>query len=150
MRKAMILLGKILFSATIAFTIMTVIFAAVSLAVGETRMDVMNVFQYLALCIATSTLQVLAFTELIFQKLRYSLRMLLFALPFLLILTGFAVVFGWFPVDKRGAWVLFFLSFFVALGIITVGFEVYYRAAGKRYDGLLGEYRNRKKHEKRG
>lgn len=150
MRKAMILLGKIFFSATIAFTIMMIIFASISLAVGETRMDVMNVFQYLALCIAMSTLQMIAFTELIFPKLRYSLRMLLFALPFLLILTGFAVVFGWFPVDKWGAWVLFLLFFFIALGIITAGFEVYYRAAGKRYDGLLGEYRNRKKHEKRG
>ena len=91
MRKAMILLGKIFFSATIAFTIMMIIFASISLAVGETRMDVMNVFQYLALCIAMSTLQMIAFTELIFPKLRYSLRMLLFALPFLVILTGFAV-----------------------------------------------------------
>ena len=54
----------------------------------------------------------------------------------------------WFPTGQLGSWALFIGMFFLIFIAMTVGFEIYYRAAGKKYDGLLGQYR-RQKEEKR-
>lgn len=34
-----------------------------------------------------------------------------------------------------------FLIFLAVLLTMTLGFELYYRISGKKYDGLLGQYR---------
>lgn len=50
--------------------------------------------------------------------------------------------FGWLPAaPARAPWALFFLIFLAVLLTMTLGFELYYRISGKKYDGLLGQYR---------
>ena len=45
-------------------------------------------------------------------------------------------------------WLIFAASFAIAFVVFTLGFELFYRAAGRKYDGLLGQYRREK--ERRG
>ena len=47
------------------------------------------------------------------------------------------------PVEQPLAWVIFVAVFFVILVVITVLFEFLFRARGKKYDDLLGEYRRK-------
>ena len=90
---------------------------------------------------AGGVLQIVAFTELVIKRLRYTLRLFVFAVPYLAVLSAIAAGFGWLPAAQPGAWALFSLIFLAVLLTMTLGFELYYRISGKKYDGLLGQYR---------
>ena len=98
-------------------------------------------FSFLLLSLAGGVLQIVAFTELVIKRLRYTLRLFVFAVPYLAVLSAIAAGFGWLPAAQPGAWALFFLIFLAVLLTMTLGFELYYRISGKKYDGLLGQYR---------
>ena len=98
-------------------------------------------FSLMIVCVAAGTMQVLAFSDLLFKKLAYGWRMVVFALPFFGVLTAFAVGFGWFPTDKAGAWVTFVVVFVIIFLAITAGIELYYRLSGRKWDDRLDWYR---------
>ncbi len=99
-------------------------------------------FSLLLVCIAAGTMQLLAFSNLLFKKLAYGWRMIVFVIPFFTIITAFAVSFGWFPTENAGAWITFIAIFIVIFLFITVGIELYYRLSGRKYDDRLDWYRN--------
>ena len=135
--------------ASFSYSVAVLIYAVVTLLFGEKSVSVTVLFELLALCLAGSLLQYVAFTDAVIKKMRYSLRMVVFSLPFLALMTLCAVVFDWFPKSEPFAWVTVFIIFVLVLAGFTAGFEIYYRASGRRYDGLLGEYRAKKEREKR-
>ena len=127
--------------ACLSYTAAVLIYAVVSLLFGEKNVSITVLFELLALCLAGSLLQYVTFTDAVIKKMRYSLRIIVFTLPFFALMTLCAVVFDWFPKGEPFAWVMFFIIFVLVLALCTAGFEIYYRATGRRYDGLLGEYR---------
>mgnify|MGYP006922381988 CR=1 FL=1 len=46
--------------------------------------------------------------------------------------------------DNLGSWALFIGMFVVIFLAMTVGFDIYFRLTGRKYDGLLGQYRKEK------
>ena len=44
---------------------------------------------------------------------------------------------------------MFIGMFFLTFIIMTVGFDIYFRIAGKKYDGLVGQYRREKEQEEK-
>ena len=59
-----------------------------------------------------------------------------------------AVFMRWFPLENPGAWLLFIGLFVAVFAVMTLGFEVYFRIVGRRYDGLLGQYRLQRERER--
>lgn len=117
------------------------VYMAVGFCLGWESLSIAMLFSLLLVCAAAGILQVLAFTELIIKGLAYGWRMVLFAVPFFAVLTAAALGFHWFPPEVGGAWITFAaiaLAIFVA---VSAGFELYFRLSGKKYDGLLGQYR---------
>ena len=106
--------------------------------------EVSVLFSLLLVCIAAGTMQVVAFSDLLFKKLAYGWRMMVFAVPFFAVLTAFAVGFGWFPTENAGAWVTFVVIFIVIFLAITAGIELYYRLSGRKWDDKLDWYRRSK------
>ena len=106
--------------------------------------DLSMLFSLLIVCIAAGTLQVAAFSNLLFKKLAYGWRLVVFAVPFFVVLTAFAVAFQWFPTEEAGAWVSFGVLFIVIFVVITAGIELYYRLAGRKWDDKLDWYRRQK------
>lgn len=100
-------------------------------------------FSLLIVCVAAGTMQLVAFSNLLFKKLAYGWRMVVFVIPFGAVLTAFAVGFGWFPTESAGAWVTFGVIFIAIFLAITGGIEIYYRLSGKKYDDRLDWYRRR-------
>ena len=78
----------------------------------------------------------------------HTLRSLLFLALFFPALSVLAWKAEWFPVQEPGAWVTFTASFFVTFLVMTIGFEVYFRLTGRKYDGLLGQYRREREEKK--
>lgn len=129
----------------LAFTASMLIYVVIALLMGEKQIEATSIFAMLTLCMVGSFVQYLCFTDNIIKNMRYTRRLLLFGVLFLPLLTVIAVVFGWFPAYKPGAWLLFLGLALVVLAAMTLGFELYFRVAGRKYDGLLGQYR--KQHE---
>ena len=103
-----------------------------------------TLFSLLLVCIAAGTMQVAAFSDLLFKKLAYGWRMMTFFIAFGAVLIGIATGFGWFPVENAGAWATFLVIFVLIFAAITAVIEIYYRACGRRWDDKLDWYRKRK------
>lgn len=123
------------------FTATMCVYAVLDLVFGWGGLPDNYLFSFLLLSLAGGVLQIVAFTELVIKRLRYTLRLFVFAVPYLAVLSAIAAGFGWLPAAQPGAWALFFLIFLAVLLTMTLGFELYYRISGKKYDGLLGQYR---------
>ena len=92
----------------------------------------------------SSLLQAVCFSDWIIKKMRYTRRSLLFVVLFLPVLTLIAWKGEWFPVERAGAWAMFIGMFFLIFIAMTIGFDIYFRVTGRKYDGLLGQYRREK------
>ena len=95
-----------------------------------------------------SLIQAVCFSDWIIKKMRYTRRSLLFVALFLPALTLAAWKGEWFPMEQAGAWAMFIGMFFLTFLVMTIGFDIYFRITGRKYDGLLGQYRREK--EERG
>lgn len=96
-----------------------------------------TVYQILALCGVITLLQYVFFSGRVLKKPSYYVRMVLFCVPTFAVCAGFARVFGWFPMTNGGAWLMFTGIFFVIFAVFCVGFEIYFRIVGKKYDEAL-------------
>lgn len=128
-------------AASLMFTGSVIISMIVFSCFGQQEISIMTLLSLLLLSALGTFLQFLAFTDHIIKQLRYSLRLVVFAVPFLLLLTGCAYFFRWFPTEEFGSWVVFAGIFLGIFCIMTLAFEIYFRCMGKKYDGLLGQYR---------
>ena len=82
-----------------------------------------------------------AFSDLLFKKLAYGWRLMVFVVPFGAVLTATAVICGWFPTDQTAAWVMFSVFFVLIFVAITGGIELYYRLSGRKWNDRLDWYR---------
>ncbi len=129
----------------LAFTGAILIYVVIALLMGEKQIEATAIFAMLLLSMTGTFVQYLCFTDNIIRNMRYTRRLLLFGVMYVPLLTVIAVAFGWFPASRPGAWLLFLGIALAVFAAMTLGFELYFRVAGRRYDGLLGQYR--KEHE---
>lgn len=125
----------------LCFTGSILIYAICGMIFGNGTIECTAVFQVLGISVGVTLLQYLCFSGKVLKKLRYSLRMLIFAVPMIGLLSLFAVVFHWLPEDRPEAWGTFLIIALIVFVGISLGFEIYFWAVGKKYDGLLGQYR---------
>lgn len=144
MKKAFACIMEWKTNACLSFTAAVVIYSVFAWAFHQQVVELRTLLSLLLICAIGSALQLLCFTEHIIRKMRYTRRTLLFLVLFFPLLSVTAWLFRWFPTEYAGAWLVFGGSFAVTFVVVTIGFEIYYRAAGKRYDGLLGQYRREK------
>ena len=97
-----------------------------------------------AVSVAATLIQGVCFSDWIFKKLRYTWRSLLFIVLFLPTLTLTTWKAKWFPMEQAGSWAVFIGMFFLIFIVMTIGFDIYFRFTGRKYDGMLGQYRKQK------
>lgn len=118
-------------------------------AFGGEEVSVRKLWALFLLCAAASLIQGFCFSSWIIKKMRYTLRSLLFVLLFLPALSLAAWKMEWFPTERAGSWILFVVIFFAIFAVMTLGFDIYFQITGRKYDGLLGQYRKHKEQEER-
>lgn len=99
-------------------------------------------------CALGALIQMICYSQFIIKSMRYTLRSVLFIVLFLLTLALLGWKAQWFPAENLGSWAMFVGMFFAIFIIMTIGFDIYFRITGRKYDGLLGQYRKEK--EERG
>ena len=126
-----------------------ILYTAISFILGERSVPISAIAYLLVLSAIGTFIQFLAFTDRIIKKMRYTARMAIFAIPFFAVLASVAYFFEWFPMDAMH-WLVFAGIYLTVFAVMAIGFEIYYRAMGKKYDGLLGQYRRQKESEHQG
>lgn len=124
-----------------------VIYLLFSLMFDHWEISATLLWAMLLSCALAALFQMVCFSQWIIKKMRYTLRSLLFVVLFLPVLSLLAWKAEWFPVEQAGSWAIFIGMFFAVFIVMTIGFDIYFRITGRKYDGLLGQYR-REKEEK--
>lgn len=138
MGKFLKLVGEIKTWGCLSFTGALCIYTLIDTFWGDGTIACATVYQLLALCGIITVLQYIFFSGQVLKKPSYYVRMALFCVPAFVVCGAFAWAFGWFPMENLGAWGLFVLIFFVIFAVFCLGFEIYFRILGKRYDAALG------------
>jgi len=130
--------------AAMMFSASVILCGAIMLYTGATSMPLSVLASLLVISMCGTFLQIFAFSDYFIKKVRYTLRVIVFVIPFFILLIVNAWFFQWFPIENTIHWLTFsgiFLIVFIG-GIIS--FEIYFRVMGKKYDGLLGQYRKQR------
>lgn len=97
------------------------------------------ILEVMVLALICGTFQVLIFSNLIFKRMREACRTLLLGVVLLVTVTGFGLLFHWFPADQAAGWLSFLAIFLLAFVGLTMAFEIIFRITGRRYTSLLEE-----------
>ena len=130
-------------AACFMFTGTMLVFLVLCQLWGQSRVETAQLWALLLVSAAGTFVQWLCFGGRVITRMRYTRRALLFCLLFFPLLCLIAWYFQWLP-DSGGAWLIFIGIFLLVFLAVTLGFEIYYRATGRKYDGLLGQYRREK------
>ena len=131
-------------AAAMMFSASIVLYIVVTLFLGESFVPVSAIISLLVVSGIGTFLQFFAFSGRIIKKMRYSARIFVFAVPFLALLLVSAFLFNWVPVGEALPWLMFIGIYLIVLVGGTIAYEIYYHAMGKKYDGLLGQYRKQR------
>lgn len=134
-------------SACAIFAAAMFLYLVISWLYGAEQVSTLTLWGLFWASVAGSLCQAVCFSEWLIKKLRYTWRSLLFVALFLPVLSLIAWRTGWFPADQAGAWALFVGIFFLVFLVMTLGFDIYFQATGRKYDGLIGQYRRKKESE---
>ena len=134
-------------SACLLYTGSMVIYLFFCLVFDNREVSTAMLWMLLLSCVFGSLIQGICFSNWMIKKMRYTLRSILFVALFLPVLSLIAWKGQWFPTENWGSWVIFIGTFFGIFIVMTIGFDIYFRITGRKYDGLLGQYR-REKEEK--
>lgn len=127
------------------FTISMFIFLIIGGCAGTKTMAMGFILQLLILSMIAGFLQSLVFSDLLFKKMRYGTRIIIFLIPYLGIFSAFSIIFKWFPVANILSWIIFLAIFIFCAAVITGGFELYFRITGQKYDDLLKAYKKKER-----
>jgi cation transporter-like permease len=101
------------------------------------------VLQIAGLSIIIAAISAFLFSEQFFYKMRFFWRINLLLLMVMIVVSLFAVIFKWFPVNNPKVWLQFFISTFV-FSLISIGLSlVKLKLEGKKYNELLESYKAR-------
>lgn len=85
-------------------------------------------------------IQCLWFTEFFIKSMRYSYRLLGFAVTFAPVLFAISQIFGWFPLNPASI-AVFFAIYLAIFGIMAFGYTLYFRKTAGSYEEALKRYR---------
>ncbi|MEG0911709.1 MAG: hypothetical protein RSF70_09030 [Ruthenibacterium sp.] len=131
-------------STCLVFTASVIFAMLITFCFGGKSLSLLTLFALMLMSMYGAFLQAALFSDWIFHRLSYTLRILLFVAFYLPILMLCGIFCKWFPLGNPLGWLIFCGVFMLIFVGMTVGFEVYYRVQGKKYDGLLGQYRKQK------
>ncbi|MDR1837694.1 MAG: hypothetical protein LBQ89_08565 [Treponema sp.] len=101
------------------------------------------VLQIAGLSVIIAVISTFLFSEHLFYKMRFFWRINLFLLMIMIVVSLFALIFKWFPVNQPVVWLQFFIFTFI-FSIISIGLSLFkLKLEGKKYNKLLESYKAR-------
>lgn len=130
--------------ASLMFTGVTMVHTLIQLFFGNRSIDPMVIISILIVSALGALIQYVAFTDVVLKNVKYAIRLIIFAIPFFLLLLGAALLFNWIPGTMDTGYIISFTVIFIIVFTgMTIGFEIYFRITEKKYEGLIGQYRKK-------
>lgn len=143
LKKAFQIIFSAKLNACLIFTGIMLLHLVLQFFLGAPAIALTRVWQYLFAALLLSAIQAVAFHPLVFPRLRYRARSLIFLPPALTVLLLFAYFGGWFPVEYFSAWVIFAGIFAVIYVVVSIAFGLYCRITGESYNQALDRYKQK-------
>jgi len=101
------------------------------------------VLQIAGLSAIIAVISTFLFSERFFYQMRFFWRINLFLLMVMIVVSLFAVIFKWFPMNQPVVWLQFFIFTFI-FSLISTGLSLAkLKLEGKKYNRLLESYKAR-------
>lgn len=141
MKRFLFVLTGLKSMAALFFTACVMIYTVIdTLSYGGSALPYSVIIQMALISLIGSILQFCAFSDILFKKLRYSLRLSVFAFALFALMSAFAIVFAWFPASPIN-WLLFFIISMIVVSVSTTVYEIYFRITGKKLNASLDAYK---------
>ena len=136
-------LAELARSICIGFTVAMIALLAwgTCFADGTTKQGIYYCWSILAVCVATSVLQIVFFTPAVISRMAYPVRLALFGVCLYATLCALAAFLGWFPMSNPGAWVTFTVVYLAILAVLTLLFNAKLTRETRKLNEGLAEYR---------
>lgn len=128
--------GGLIFAASL------LIFSAITWFCGGDSVTISTIFQFAALSLFIAAWQFVSFSDVIIKRMKFPLRFLLFTVPFYVAFMLMARIFGWFPLETVGQWVIYTGTFFAVEVLISIIYTIFSNAANKKWTVKLEDYKN--------
>ena len=101
------------------------------------------VLQIAGLSIIIAVISTFLFSEQFFYTMRFLWRIVLLLLMVMIVVSLFAVICKWFPMNQPVVWLQFFISTFI-FSLISIGLSlIKLKLEGEKYNRLLENYKAR-------
>ena len=127
----------------LVYIVSSYLYAAINHVQFTDNMPFIFILRDLLLAILIASFWEIFLTDYIIKKMRYYLRIILFAAVLSILLFGFFMIFYVAPVDWAKLWLIVAGCIIVGLVIVSILGELYFRATGKQYTKILTEYKSK-------
>ena len=129
--------------ASLAFAAGIMLVTVAFMILGRDVISIGIVWQAIFLALIFGILQLLAFSDKTFPRMRTFGRMLFLSISLLVILAIFALVFKWFPANSIVNWLIFIGAYAAVFTVAAVALRIVFRVGELKYDELLAAYKTR-------
>ncbi|SEW04480.1 hypothetical protein [[Clostridium] fimetarium] len=110
-------------------------------SLGSEGLSFSVILQFLAVAIMIAALKEFIYSEKFLKNMMALWRTVIFLFSIIVIIIGFIIAFGWFPVESAEGWIGFFVSFGVCFIISTLSMVIRTRLESRKYEESFEKYK---------
>ena len=110
-------------------------------SLGNEGLSFSVILQFLAVAVMIAALKEFIYSQKFLQNMMTLWKTVIFLFCIIVIITGFIIAFGWFPVNNVEGWIGFFLSFGVCFVISTLSMVIRTKWESKKYEESFERYK---------
>jgi len=110
-------------------------------SLGSEGLSFSVILQFLAVAVMIAALKEFIYSEKFLKNMMALWRTVIFLFSIIVIIIGFIIAFGWFPVESVDGWIGFFVSFGVCFIISTLSMVIRTRLESRKYEESFEKYK---------
>jgi len=110
-------------------------------SLGNEGLSFSVILQFLAVAVMIAALKEFIYLGKSLKNMMTLWKTVIFLFSIIVIITGFIITFGWFPVNNVEGWIGFFLSFGICFVISTLSMVIKTKLESRKYEELFEKYK---------
>ena len=140
MKKFMQTIAAVKAVASLAFTAQIMLVTVASMLFSRESVPISFIWQMIFLALIYGCLQLAAFSENYFKRMKTPGRMTFLGLSMFAALAVFAIIFHWFPMQNLLNWLIFIGLYAAVFLIAAFALRTVFRLSGIKYNQMLAVY----------
>jgi len=115
--------------------------ASTMFSLGSEGLSFSVILQFLAVAVMIATLKEIIYSEKLLKNMMTLWRTVIFLFSIIVIIIGFVLMFGWFPVNSVEGWIGFLISFGICFLISTLSMVIKTKLESRKYEESFEKYK---------